>query len=87
MKEFALTEHWLVDHSSHGLTESQARHLAQLNKPLRPVVCQNCGWPASIGEYCLLCCDMYMAVAHQKGLVEAHVDYKLQRRRRELGLL
>jgi hypothetical protein len=84
---WTLTEHWLRDHSSHGLTEAYRRHLMQLNRPLRAQICKNCEWPASIGELCMLCCDMAEAIIAQPGLMREHEIWRQMRLRRKAGLL
>jgi hypothetical protein len=81
------TLHWCVDHSSHGLTERQVAHLAQINRPTIKHVCLNCGWPASIGDHCMVCCVMYEAVVGRKGLMRAHLEWRRKQIERELGLL
>jgi hypothetical protein len=81
------TEHWRRDHSSHGLTEAQLRHLLAINRPLRPQVCQNCQWPSSIGTLCKLCCDMAEAIMLQSNLMAEHEIWRAQRTMRRMGLL
>ena len=79
--------HWNIDHSSHGLTDAQRRHLIALNTPIVAHVCQNCNWPASIAQLCTVCVDMAEAIMRQKGLMREHAKWELQRRLREMGLL
>jgi hypothetical protein len=81
------TQHWLRDHKSHHITQAQLRHLGQLNRPLVPQVCGQCAWPASIGEFCMLCCDMAEAILPQPGLVRAHEQWRQMRLQRRMGLL
>src|SRR5580692_2251925 len=85
--EWPLTVHQLADHRSHHITEAQLAHLRQLNKPLRALKCSNCAWPSSIGELCMLCCDMAEAIMAQAGLMQAHEAWRRARIERRMGLL
>lgn len=85
--DWPLTLHWLRDHRSHHLTQEQAFLIAARNRSYKPKVCTQCGWPSSIGEVCMLCCDMNEAIMAQKGLMFYHEIWQRQRRERKLGLL
>lgn len=84
---WALTEHQSRDHRSHALTEAQRLHLLHINTPIVARVCQNCGWPASIGCLCMLCCDMAEAIMPQTNLMAEHEIWRQQRLMRRMGLL
>jgi hypothetical protein len=86
---FPLTEHWLADHKSHYITEAQIRHILSINRPIsgQARICQQCGWPASIADLCMLCCDMAEAIFPQRNLMLEHENWCQQQVRRRLGLL
>ena len=89
IESWPLTLHWLRDHRSHHLTDAQALHIQRLNRPIsgQARVCQGCGWPASIADLCMLCCDMTEAIMPQEGLMQAHEEWRQERVRRRQGLL
>lgn len=76
-----------MDHRSHYITEGQRRLIAERNRPLRPKTCQYCGWPASLAEICMTCCDIMESIWAHKGLMQAHKDWVRQRVERQMGLL
>lgn len=85
--EWPGTLHWVRDHRSNNLTDSQAAYLAQRNRPLKPQTCTNCHWPGAIGELCMLCCDMTEAIMPQVGLMQAHEQWRRRQLERRMGLL
>lgn len=84
---FPQTLHWLVDHRSHYVTADDVARILRINTPLKSHVCKNCKWPSSIGELCMLCCDMAEAVLAQPNLVAEHEIWRQQRLLRRMGLL
>lgn len=81
-----LTEHWLRDHKSH-ITDAQVAHILRLSTPIKPQICQNCKWPASIGTLCMVCWDMVEAIMPQVNLMREHEIWRRQRLERKAGLL
>lgn len=86
-ENWPLTEHWKRDHTSNGITELQVQYLLENSRPLKARICKNCGWPGSKNEICLLCCDMVEALLPQKGLLEAHENWRVRNRLKNMGLL